>query len=97
MGMSHSGTLADLPERNSSVSRTPYVSRGCCCPDLSVTENSTSLQPSSQCMREPHMDFPGTAVQVTMQSPVVLHLKTFCCPWWSHMPAIMPARMILPR
>ena len=43
------------------------------------------------------MDLPGTAVQVTMQSPVVLHIKTFCCPWWGHMPSNMPARMISPR
>lgn len=34
-----------LPERKSSVSRTPCVSRGCCCSDPSMTENSTSLQP----------------------------------------------------
>ena len=43
------------------------------------------------------MDLLGAAVQVPMQFPVVCHIKTFCCSWWSHMPTIVLARMISPR
>ena len=43
------------------------------------------------------MDLPGAAVQVPMQFPAVCHIKTFYCPWWSHVPCNMPARMISPR
>ena len=43
------------------------------------------------------MFLPGAAVQVPLQSPVGLHIKTFCCSWWSHMPTIMPEHMISPH